>query len=222
MAKADQDQRSTLTASRTTIRNGDGTTFFDNLLRSTEPWPRWYEETPQVTPGADARPVPVFMAPGIAPEIQERWDLLWQWLKAEKKTRGDQTLRLQNLQGLLKEKREAIERDGLAPPRLLQQIEDLRTTCTSRFVADPESQLYACRTDMGLIFIHDRPSRIRAARKLGLQTLLFSLEIETFGPQDERIEPLVYSYVTLPQDQVSVWGEAAAAYGYLFALAPTE
>lgn len=162
------------------------------------------------------------MAPGIGQDLQERWDLLWQWLQAEKKTRADQTRRLQTLQGLLKEQREALHQDGSAPPRLIQQIEQLRALCTNRFISDPAGQLYSCRSDLGLIFIHDRPARMRAARKKGLQTLLFPLDVATNGAEDECIEPLIYSYATLPQDQVPAWGEAAATYGYLFALSPDE
>ncbi len=160
------------------------------------------------------------MAPGVDPVIQDRWDVLWQWLQTAKRTRTDQTQRLRDLKVLLREKREAEERDGAAPAQLIEKIEALRSTCLSPFVADPKGQLYACRSGMGLVFIHDQPARFQKARKQGAMTALFSLEVEHFGEEDELHETLILDYATLPRDQVVDWGHAAAYHGYLFALAP--
>lgn len=160
------------------------------------------------------------MAPGVDQSIQDRWDVLWQWLQSTKRTRADQTQRLRDLKVLLREKREVEQQDGAAPAQLIEKIDGLRGACLSPFVADPKGQLYACRSGLGLVFIHDQPGRFQKARKQGAMTTLFSLGVEHFGEEDELHETVILDYVTLPRDQVVDWGHAAAVHGYLFALAP--
>lgn len=163
------------------------------------------------------------MAPGIAPEIQDRWEVLWAWLCSHKKTREDQTRRLQELEFVLREARELTESMQRVPQHLWDRIESLRQACISPFLFHPLRRLFACRSDWGLIFIFAMPMRLRevmaeaylnaapiALRPLGV--------VETYGGPDEIHDIFVSSRAAIPKEQIHPWAEAAATYGYLFEL----
>ena len=155
------------------------------------------------------------MCPGGDPAIQERWDAMWKWLQAQHRTRADQIKRLQALKQLLREDQEEASSE-----KRTQAIQDLRDACASPFVADEYAQLYACRTDIGLIFIHDRPKRFALARRNGIKMPLFLLDVDVFGDYDEVWEVNVLTSAPIPRDQILPWGEAAAIQKWLFAIAP--
>lgn len=157
------------------------------------------------------------MAPGGNQELQERWDMLWKWLKNEKKTRPDQILRLQNLKQLLRD-----EQEGPTNAERTKRIQDLRRECISPFVADELAQLYACKSSVGLLFIHDRPKAFQEARMQGVQMRLFRLEVEEFGPLDEIHDLTILESAPIPRDQILPWAEAAAINKILFALSPLK
>ncbi len=182
----------------------------------TAPWPvPHYAKGPQVSPGADQRPAPTLMTPGIEPVIQDRWDLLWQWLVKQHKARPEQMQRLQTLKALLREERE--ERPSEARTT---RIEGIRQECISPFVVFEYEQLWACKSEMGLIFVLDRPEDFHEARAQGPQLKLHPLDACGFGPMDQISETPVYVDVPLPKDQILPWVEAAAVHGYLFNLVP--
>ena len=141
--------------------------------------------------------------------------MLWKWLQAQGRTRADQIQRLQQLKRLLRD-----EQEDPSSEKRTKSIADLRDSCTSQFVADEHAQLYACRTGIGLIFIHDRPRRFAEARRSGMKMSLFLLEVEMFGDYTEVYEVHVLDSAPIPRDQILPWGEAAAIQKWLFAIAP--
>ena len=155
------------------------------------------------------------MAPGVDHGIQERWDLLWQWLQSRKKTRADQTKRLEQIKQLLKD-----ELEGPSSPSRLTRIQTLRKDCQSPFVAHPRAQLFACRSNNGLIFLYDCPVAIKAARQKSNVMTLYALGVEETG--DQEFEMAVFDPAPLPVDQILPWAEAAAIRGheYLYTLCP--
>lgn len=182
-----------------------------------------HADDPQVPLGADPYPVPHLMAPGIDPLIQARWDVLWAWIVRNKRTRADQTRRLADLGLRVREEHECLDRGIHMPKGLRERIDTLRREAASPFVADEEGRLWACITaGMGLIFVHDRPGRWREARKRSAKLNLFPLGVTVFGDMQEITEATIIDAAMFPQHQLLPWAEAAAAAGYLFALAQTK
>jgi len=155
------------------------------------------------------------MAPGIEQVIQDRWDILWQWLVKEKKTRPDQLQRLQTLKALLRE-----EQEDPASEARTTRIQNIRQDCISTYVVFEYEQLWACISGMNLIFILGRPEDFQEARAQGPQLKLHPLDACGFGPMDHVCVTPIYVDVPLPRDQILPWAEAAASHRYLFDLVP--
>lgn len=201
-----------------------GITLFESLIARTGPWQaRFQSNSLHVYAGADPRPVPAMMGPGIDSLIRERWESLWQWLCREKKTREDQTKRLQDLEQALRDKRELVGSNQEAKQKLDIRIQGLRQACISPFLFHPQRRLFACRSDWGLVFVFAFPMRLKLVladshrelapisfRPLGVAT--------TCCDPDEIHDFYVSSRACMPKEQIHTWAEAAAFYGLLYEL----
>lgn len=163
------------------------------------------------------------MGPGIDLQIQDRWDLLWQWLCREKRTRDDQIKRLQDLERALREQQELVESERDVDPKLQHRIRELRQTCISSFLHHPDRRLYACRSDWGLVFVYAFPMRLRLVLAASHQELapifLRPLGVATGSCDADEIHGIfISSWACLPKEQIHTWGEAAAIQGLLYEL----
>lgn len=158
------------------------------------------------------------MAPGIDPWIQERWAAMWDWLCREKKTRAHQQERLTKLAQLTRDEAECAACNNHLPTPRQQQIRLLQQEATFPFEGEPNHQLYACRTGIGLVLVYADPSRWRHARERSAKVLLRPRGFRPATTPYGELETIVTDYATFPPDQVLPWGTAAAVAGYLFAL----
>ena len=167
--------------------------------------------------------MPALMAPGIESPIQDRWELLWQWLCREKRTRNDQEKRLQELERALREKRELLDSERDVPLKLENRINELRQGCISPFLYHPDRRLFACRSDWGLVFVFAFPMRLRLVLADSHRELapisVRPLGVVTACSDPEELHGLyISSWACLPKEQIHTWAEAAAIHGLLYEL----
>jgi hypothetical protein len=156
------------------------------------------------------------MAPGIHPDVQQRWDELWSWIEQQELTHQHQIERLRELKVLLQRHREGFRK---AAER--QAVEDLikriRLSCLRGFPGDRRCQLFACPSSMGLIFVHAKFSALMTAVGRGPLVILNPLQMDG----NIRFEQVTGAeiqggFAALPEGQVRSWALAAAWAGYLF------
>lgn len=218
------DPRSGLIGSRPTISLGAGGGAFERLVSSTGLWSRDLEQGSglEISPGAISNPIPVMMGIGANPELMARWSELWEWLKLRRKTREDQQARLQAIADLLREQAE----DQYPDPKIVLEREakllGLRRACISPFISEEGRHLFACQTDIGLLFVYDHPSKFRPALHLNPRVPLVRVGNSRYCNMGEAYDLVILNSAALPLHQLLPWGEAAEHHGWLFSLLETR
>lgn len=191
---------STQSLRTTLLRRGLGS-YADYQRRMPPDWPQDLGRH-VYGPGAMPQPVPAMMTGGAWEPRAPRWTEAWEWLRAQGWTHEQQIERMRKIAQICAEyghhPRNAEPRD---------QLDDLLSKSLIPFADSESADLWACDTEVGLIFVFAAADQITRIRQSGNAALCGwpGVLMTAIGPAH-----------LVPPDQVHPWGMAFETLGWLY------
>jgi len=136
-------------------------------------------------------------------DLTTQWAELWEWITSAKWTHEAQIERMLRIANTCAEY-------GWHPANsdAANQLDDLLSECCIPFADSPTMDLWACDSEVGLIFVFASPEGIAQMSRPGTRAALY-------GWPGIMLTTIAAAH-TLPADQIHPWGMAAERCGYLY------